>query len=124
VPGHKWELRHATFRGWDFQCAERTRGHGAGQPEPQNPKSQPPKSIPGPGLGFLGSEFVASVAHVDSPENEHVHLARLQGSYLRLIDSCITQLEAQGPSRTCNESQEEEEAGFAVQGFEVLSQPP
>ena len=31
------------------------------------------------------------------------------GSYLRLEDSCITQLKAQGPSRTCNESQEEEE---------------
>jgi len=30
------------------------------------------------------------------------------GSYLRLIDSCITQLKAQGPSRTCNESIEEE----------------
>jgi len=30
------------------------------------------------------------------------------GSYLRLIDSCITQLEAQGPSRTCNESKEGE----------------
>jgi len=30
------------------------------------------------------------------------------GSYLRLIDSCITQLKAQGPSRTCNESKEEE----------------
>ena len=30
------------------------------------------------------------------------------GSYSRLIDSCITQLEAQGPSRTCNESKEEE----------------
>ena len=30
-------------------------------------------------------------------------------SYLRLIDSCITQLKAQGPSRTCNESKEEEE---------------
>ena len=29
--------------------------------------------------------------------------------YLRLIDSCITQLKAQGPSRTCNESEEEEE---------------
>ena len=29
-------------------------------------------------------------------------------SYLRLIDSCITQLKAQGPSRTCNESKEEE----------------
>ena len=31
------------------------------------------------------------------------------GSYLRSIDSCITQLTAQGPSRTCNESKEEEE---------------
>jgi len=31
------------------------------------------------------------------------------GSYLRLMDSCITQLKAQGPSRTCNESNEEEE---------------
>ena len=30
------------------------------------------------------------------------------GSYLRLIDSCITQLKAQGPSRTCNVSKEEE----------------
>jgi len=29
------------------------------------------------------------------------------GSYLRLIDSCITQRKAQGPSRTCNESKEE-----------------
>ena len=32
------------------------------------------------------------------------------GLHLRLIDSCITQLKAQGPSRTCNESKEEEEA--------------
>ena len=31
------------------------------------------------------------------------------GSYVRLIDSCITQLKAQGPSRTYNESKEEEE---------------
>ena len=31
------------------------------------------------------------------------------GSYLRLIDSCITQRKARGPSRTCNESKEEEE---------------
>ena len=30
------------------------------------------------------------------------------GSYLRLIDSCITQLKAQAPSRTCNESKEDE----------------
>ena len=35
------------------------------------------------------------------------------GSYSRLIDSCITQLEAQGASRTCNESQEEEGARFS-----------
>ena len=34
---------------------------------------------------------------------------RAPGSYLRHIDSCITQLKAQGPSRTCNESKEEEE---------------
>ena len=35
------------------------------------------------------------------------------GSYLRLIDSCVTQLKAQGPSRTCNESKsgEEEDRG-------------
>jgi len=32
------------------------------------------------------------------------------GSYLRLIDSCVTQLKAQGPSRTCNESKEKQEA--------------
>jgi len=30
------------------------------------------------------------------------------GSYSRRIDSCITQLKARGPSRTCNESKEEE----------------
>ena len=33
------------------------------------------------------------------------------GSYLRLIDWCITQLKAHGPSRTCNESKEEEDEG-------------
>ena len=32
------------------------------------------------------------------------------GSYLRRIDFCITQLKAQGPSRTCNESKEEEKS--------------
>jgi hypothetical protein len=31
------------------------------------------------------------------------------GSYLRLIDSCITQYQAPEPSRICNESKEEEE---------------
>jgi len=40
------------------------------------------------------------------------------GSYLRLIDSCITQLKAQGPSRTCNESKEEEVMTDQVVRFE------
>jgi len=31
------------------------------------------------------------------------------GSYLRLIDSCVTQLKAPGPSRTCNECKEEDQ---------------
>ena len=35
-------------------------------------------------------------------------LAAVQGSYLRLIDSYITQLKPQGPSRICNEGKEEE----------------
>jgi len=33
-----------------------------------------------------------------------------------LIDSCITQLKAQEPSRTCNESKEEEEACTLARG--------
>ena len=31
-----------------------------------------------------------------------------EGSYLRLVDVCITQLEAQGPSWTCTGSKDEE----------------
>jgi len=42
------------------------------------------------------------------PENRCVVVTEA-GSYLRLIDFCITQLKAQGPSRTCDESKEEEE---------------
>jgi hypothetical protein len=39
-------------------------------------------------------------------------------SYFWLIDSCITQLKAQGPSRTCSESKEEEEEfGGILLGF-------
>ena len=40
------------------------------------------------------------------------------GSYLRLIDSCITQLKALGPSRTCNESKEKEEEHLVLPGRE------
>ena len=42
------------------------------------------------------------------PKNRGV-LVTEAGSHFRLIDSCITQFKAQGPSRTCNESKEEEE---------------
>ena len=35
---------------------------------------------------------------------------------LRLIDSCITQLKAQGPSRTCNKSKEEKRRRRGLQG--------
>ena len=52
-------------------------------------------------------------------------------AYLRLIDSCITQLKAQGPSRTCNESKEEEEehsldSGLATRELprELCTNPP
>jgi len=43
------------------------------------------------------------------------------GSYLRLIDSCITQLKAQRPSRTCNERNEEEEVTEMCSGSEAGS---
>ena len=51
------------------------------------------------------------------------------GSYLRPIDSCITQLKAQGPSETCNESKEEEEVmiwglGVGRGGRLTLRRPP
>ena len=36
------------------------------------------------------------------------------GSYLRLIDSFITQIKAQGPSRTCSESKKEEEGNLST----------
>ena len=45
------------------------------------------------------------------------------GSYLRLIDSCTTQLKAQGPSRTCNESKEEEKSGRHYARHIVASAP-
>ena len=40
-----------------------------------------------------------------------------EGSYLRLIDSCMTQFKAQGPSRTCNESKEEEKKSCEAGGM-------
>ena len=48
------------------------------------------------------------------------------GSYLRRIDSCITQLKAHGPSRTCDESTEDDDSGRFEAGAglcHVLDQP-
>jgi len=65
--------------------------------------------------------------HVKTPTPEDLeglndttmHEPCVAGSYLRLIDSCITQLKAQGPSRTCNESQEEEKKNEACVGSKM-----
>ena len=50
-----------------------------------------------------------SRAPLADPWQEQMCSGSEAGSYLRLIDSCITQLKAQGPSRTCNESKEEDQ---------------
>ena len=50
-------------------------------------------------LGPTKRAGAKEIAEVDAPP----------GSYLRLVDSCITQLKAQGPSRNCDESNKEEE---------------
>jgi len=57
------------------------------------------------GSGFALREIPQR--HTRSYKNKHfteMCCGTEAGSYLRLIDSCITQLEAQGPCRTCNES--------------------
>ena len=43
-------------------------------------------------------------------------------TYLRLTDFCITQLKAQRPSRTCDESEEEEEEKHMQQGMHHCSE--
>jgi len=56
--------------------------------------------------------------HGSPPVLSFVHL------YVRLIDFCITQLKAQGPSRTCNESKEEEEDLREVLGSDRVAHQP
>ena len=69
----------------------------------------------------MGGELGAFHIHVVLPASRRAHTqfknnlftemcsGAEAGSCLRRIDSCIAQLKAQGPSRTCNESKEEEE---------------
>ena len=56
----------------------------------------------------IDDEFL-SVAILKNNHSSEMCTGSEAGSYLRLIDSCITQLEAQGPARTCNEGTDEEE---------------
>ena len=75
----------------------------------------------GPQRGAAGGVFlvwavVGLLRHVVPAERSGVKSEFRQNprivvlwSYLRLIDFCITQPKAQGPSRTSNESKEEEE---------------
>ena len=58
---------------------------------------------------------VARQKSVHVCENRGV-LVTEAGSYLRLIDSCITQRKAEGHCRTCNGSKEEEEESARPQG--------
>ena len=56
-----------------------------------------------------GENFTSSTCHGGRGlVREEMCSGSEAGSYLRLIDSCITQLKAQRPSRTCNEFKEEE----------------
>ena len=52
------------------------------------------------------------------PSQPTLSLSRM---YLRLTDFCITQLKAQGPSRTCDESKEEEEKQCGARVCSVLA---
>ena len=65
------------------------------------------RTYAGAAAARLASSSAVGRALEEEPANELVVVTEA-GSYLRLIDFCITQL-AQGPSRTCNESKEEEE---------------
>ena len=51
----------------------------------------------------------AKVPRYPHPSFSPVYVVTEAGSHSRLIDSCITQIKAQEPSRTCNESKEKEE---------------
>jgi len=62
-------------------------------------------------LPLLHSSLELSDTKVHEPETltqrQYATSGSEAGSYFRRLDSCVTQLNAQGSSRTCNESQEE-----------------
>ena len=73
------------------------------------------------GLGLPGAPILARTDRYSS-QFKNNYVAEMcsgsqAGSYLRLIDSCITQLNAQGPSRTCDVSK-----GLGLPGAPILAQ--
>ena len=63
---------------------------------------------------FQDEKGRTDVAEGAGRDDENNHCTKMccgneEGSDLKLVDSCITQLKAQGYSRTCNERKKEEE---------------
>ena len=85
---------------WGFEC-----------------RTSPPRAISSTVFGVRSAGLLERVG-LDGQVFTEMCSGSEAGSYLRLKDSCITQLKAQGPSRTCNESKEEEEEDLGVRGLQ------
>ena len=72
-----------------------------------NPYLPPGNAGPGGGGQWKDSLLQQNMELIRS--KLYTNAAQERPRYLRLIDSCITQLKAKGPSRTCNVSTEEDE---------------
>ena len=87
------------------QSCEHLRYRGTSPIRNPTPLGQPEGRRHMPTVGF----WYGAVSYERGSPAPGMRCANGAGSYLRLIDSCITQLKARGLSRTCNESEEEEE---------------
>jgi len=77
----------------------------------------------------LASCFAGGAQEASEPSDSGPHFTEMccgteAGSYLRLIDSCITQLKAHGPSRTCNEIKKKKLPGEAPRARGAALGPP
>ena len=91
--------------------APRTVRTGSWMGPPQGkraPRVGPPQEKRAPRVGPPQGERAPRVGSI-STDWKQCHGSH---GFHRLIDSCITQLKAQEPSRTCNESKEEDEEAF------------
>ena len=66
------------------------------------------KHLPAERLDALNVERIKRQKRFSAKAENRVVVVTEAGSYLRLIDSCVTQLKAQGPFSTCNERKEED----------------